>query len=66
MFYQGIIELLLSIIALKITTNFCNLDNFWDYYNNLDTKEILIFISLTIVQFICNLIVFINIDKFSP
>ena len=67
MFYEGIIELILYIITLIITTiYFKNIDNFWDYYNNLDTKEILIFISLTIVQFIYNLSGFIVIDKFSP
>ena len=66
MFYQGIIELIFSIITLIITTNIGNLDNFWDYYNNLDTKEIVIFISLIIIQFIYNLSYFIVIEKYSP
>ena len=36
MFYQGLIELLLSIITLIITTKIGYLDKFWDYYNNLN------------------------------
>ena len=61
-----IIELLLSLTTLTIATKIGYLDNFWDYYNNLDTKEILIFISLIIVQFIYNLSYFIVIEKYSP
>ena len=66
MFYQGIIELVLSIIMIIITTNIGYLDNFWNYYNNLDAKEIIIFISLIICQLIYNLSYFIVIEKFSP
>ena len=66
MFYQGIIELILAIITIIIVINIKYIDNFWDYCNKINAKEILIFISMTIVQFIYNLSGFIVIDKFSP
>ena len=66
MFYQGIIQLILFIIILIITTKIGKLDNFWDYYNNLDAKEIIIFIVLIIFVFIYDLSLFITIDKYSP
>ena len=41
-----IIVLVLSIITLIITTKVGNVDNFWDYIYNLDSKEVLIDIYL--------------------
>ena len=66
MFYEGIIELILSIITLIITTNIGYLDNFWDYYNNLDSKEILIIILLIIFLFIYNFMKFKIIEIYLP
>ena len=66
MFYEGIIELILSIITLIITTNIGYLDNFWDYYNNLDSKEILIIILLMIFLFIYNFMKFKIIEIYLP
>ena len=65
MFYEGIIELILSIITLIITTNIGYLDNFWNYYNNLDSKEIIIFILLIIFQFMYNFMIFKVIEIYS-
>ena len=66
MFYEGIIELILFIITIIMTTiYFKNIDNFWDYYNNLETIEIIIFISLIILQLVYYSIVFKVIELFS-
>jgi len=43
LFFEGIFELCFSIIALIITTNIGYIDNFWDYWDNLDGNEIFIF-----------------------
>jgi hypothetical protein len=66
MFYEGIIELILSIITSIIVISIGYIDNFMDYYNNIDAKEIIIFILMTILNFIYTLSFFIAIDKFSP
>ena len=65
MFYQGIIELILSIVLLIITTKIGQIDDFWDYYNNLNTEVILIFVSLVITEFLYNLSTYIIIEKLS-
>ena len=66
LFYQGLIELPLSIITLIITTSIGKIDNFWDYYEQLDKTEILVFIFLVIINFIYASIIYIIIDIFSP
>ena len=66
LFFDGLIELTLSIITLIITTNIGNIDNFWDYYQQLDLKEILIFFSIAIFYFIFTSLVLTVIDIFSP
>ena len=65
MFYEGLIESVLSIITIIITTNNGYLDDFYDYYNNLDSKEITIFIFLIIFQFAYNLVKFIVIQRYT-
>ena len=66
LFYQGIIELLLVIITLIITTNIGYLDNFYDFINTVDKKEVLIYILLIINEFAYNSIAIIIIDMLSP
>ena len=66
LFFDGLIELTLSIITLIITTNIGNIDNFWDYYQQLDLKEVLIFFSIAIFYFIFISLVLTVIDIFSP
>ena len=66
LFFGGLNELILSIITLIITTNIGYLDNFWEFYENLDKKEIIIFIFLTLINFFYILLIFIIIDIFSP
>ena len=65
MFYQGLIELVLSIIIFIIAKNIGYLYNFSDYYNVIDATEIIVYISLTFVQFIYGLSSFILIEKYS-
>ena len=65
MFYQGIIELILSIIALIITTATGFLDNFWNYYNNLNSDAIAIFFLIVINEFLYNLSIYIIIERLS-
>ena len=66
MFYEGLIESVLSIITIIITTKIGYLDDFYDYYNNLDSREINIFIFLTISQFAYHLMKFTTIQMFTP
>ena len=66
LFYQGLIELPLSIITLIITTSIGKIDNFWDYYDQLDSTEIIVFIFLVIINFIYASNIYIIIDIFSP
>ena len=66
LFIQGLIILVLSIITLIMTTKIGRIDNFWDYYENLDKTEIIIFISLSLIYFISGILTLIIIDIFSP
>ena len=66
LFFEGLIQLILATITLIITTNIGYIDNFWDFYYNLDKAEIIIFIGLILVNFMNNLLIFLIIDKFSP
>ena len=65
--FQGLIELILGIIMLAITTNFYpKLDNFNTYINGIDGSEITIFCSLIVINFVTFLTIFIIIDIFTP
>ena len=65
--FQGLIELILGIIMLAITTNFYpKLDNFNTYINGIDGSEIAIFCSLIVINFVTFLTIFIIIDIFTP
>ena len=66
LFYEGLIELPLSIIILIITTKIGYIDNFWDYYEQLDSNEVIIFIFITIINFIISLSMCVVDDIFSP
>ena len=69
LFFQGLIELILGIIALTITTTIKKLqtfDSFSTYKEGLDIKEIFIFIGLIFVHFLSYLTIYIIIDIFTP
>ena len=66
LFFEGLIALLLSIISLIIAIKIGYIDNFWNYYENIDTKEIMIFVSLSLINFIYGILALIIIDIFSP
>ena len=66
LFYQGIFETIIGIITLIVTTKIGYLDNFWDYYEKLNIREVSLFILLIVSNFASNLIIFIVIDLFSP
>ena len=66
MFFQGLIELLFSIITLIITTK-CNfLDNFFVFKSEVNRKEIAIIISMIILHFLYMIILYKTIEIFSP
>ena len=64
--FEGLIELILGIITLIITTNIGYLDNFNDFIYNLNIKEIFLLILLIVCNFAFYLIEAIIIDIFSP
>ena len=66
LFYQGIFETIIGIITLIVTTKIGYLDNFWDYYEKLNIREVSLFILLIVSNFASNLIIFIVIDLFTP
>ena len=45
MFYEGLIELIIFVLMLIFVTKYGSIDNFWDYIHELDSKEIINFIS---------------------
>ena len=60
LFFQGLIELILGIIALVITTKFFkDFDNFFSYIEGLDKSELLIFFGLILANFLSNLLLYI-------
>ena len=66
MFFQGLIELLFSIITLIITTK-CNfLDNFFVFKSEVNRKEIAIIIFMIILHFLYMIILYKTIEIFSP
>ena len=67
LFFQGIIESIIGIIMLTLTTKYCpQLDSFNMYIENLGSKEIFSFISLIFVNFVAFVTIFIIIDIFTP
>ena len=66
LFFEGLIILVLSIITLITAIKIGYINNFWDYYENIDKIEIIIFISLALINFISGILMLIIIDIFSP
>ena len=66
LFFEGLIVLILSVVTLIITTKFGDIDNFWNYYENLNSKEIIIFISSVLINFFYSILLLLIIDIFSP
>ena len=66
LFFQGIIELVLGIITLIITTKyFKSFDSFYTYIDGIDGTEIGLFIGLVFVNFLSSIVLYIIIDIFS-
>jgi hypothetical protein len=67
LFFQGLIELVLGIITLVITTKyFKNFDNFFSYIEDLNKSEIFYFFGLMLANFVAYLTIYIIIDIFTP
>ena len=49
---EGLIEFVLGIITLIITTNAGIVDNFWDFIDEVDTHEVTLLIIITLIQFL--------------
>lgn len=60
-FYEGFFALIIYILLLKYT----NKDNFNEYYESLDSKEIIVFIFLMLSRWIFNLFGLITIKKYT-
>ena len=66
LFFQGLIELILGIIVLAITTKyFPELDSLFIFIEGIDGKEIFRFVSLIFINFITFLTIFIILDIFT-
>ena len=63
---EGLIEFVLGIITLIITTNAGIVDHFWDFIEEVDSHEIAILIIITLIQFLLYTTEMIIIVKFSP
>ena len=61
-FYEGFFSLILNLILLKFT----NLDNFYEYYDKLDTREIISFILIMICRWLFNLFGLLTVKEFTP
>lgn len=67
LFLQGLIELVLGIISLVITTNYFNtFDDYHSYVESLDNLEVFLFILLIFIHFLAYLIIYIIINNFTP
>ena len=65
--FQRLIEIIIGVIMLAITSKFCpELDNFETYFSNIEGREIAIFCTLIVINFITFLTIFIIIDMFTP
>ena len=66
LFFQGLIELILGIIVLAITTKYCpELDSLFIFIEGIDGKEIFRFVSLIFINFITFVTIFIILDIFT-
>ena len=61
-FYEGFFSLVLNVILL----NFTNLDNFYNYYKDLDKKEIFIFILIMICRWLFNIFGLLIVKEYTP
>ena len=66
LFIQGLIELILGIITLIITTSIDVIDNFIDFIDKVESKDIIIIFLLILIQFLLYSIQIIIINIFSP
>ena len=66
LFFEGLFLSVLLVITLIILIKIGYIQNFWDYYENIELKEIILFVSLILIKFICNIFQLIIIDYFSP
>mgnify|MGYP007101925936 FL=1 len=66
LFIEGIIEFILGVITLTITTKTGILDNYYDFIEQVDKYEINLFIIITFIQFLLYSFEMIIIDIFSP
>ena len=66
LFFQGIIEFILGLITLIVTTKIDEVDNFFDFIRDLDGKEIGLFISFIVLHFLVYTIIITIVDIFSP
>ena len=66
LFIEGIIEFILGVITLVITTSMDVLDNYYEFIKQIDTNEIHILFYLTSIQFLLYTVQIIIIDLFSP
>jgi hypothetical protein len=65
--FQGLLEIIMGVIMLAITSKCCpELDNFETYFSNIEGREIAIFCTLIVINFITFLTIFIIIDMFTP
>ena len=63
---EGLIEFVLGIITLIITTSAGIVDNFWDFIDEVDSHEVTLLIIITLIQFLLYTTEIIIIVKFSP
>ena len=66
LFFQGIIEFILGLITLIVTTKLDEVDNFFDFIRDLDGKEIGLFISFIVLHFLVYSAKITIVDIFSP
>ena len=65
MFFQGLIESILGIITLIVTTKLGVIDDFFDFKNNVKSKEIIILVSWIITNFVHMTILYKTIEIFN-
>lgn len=61
-FYEGLFALILNILLL----NYTNKDNFSEYYESLDKRELIVFILLMISRLMFNLFGLITVKLYTP
>jgi len=65
MFFQGLIESILGIITLIVTTKLGVIDDFFDFKNSANPKEIIILVSWIIINFVYMTIFYKTIEIFN-